>query len=431
MKNKPLFAISGFIIAIVAAWFVLRPAASKDADLIVPVKKGEFEVVVTASGELEAKNSVRITGPSSLQAVQIWQVKISDLVAEGTTVKKGDYIALLDRTEIGNKMKDRETELQKIESQFVQTQLDTTLTLRAARDELTNLAFAVKEKEIVLEQSKFEPPATIRQAEIDVEKAKRSLQQAKENYRIKKNQAVAKMQEVGANLSQNQTKLKQIQDIAKEFTITAPEAGMVIYQREWNGRKKTVGSNIEPWDPTVATLPDLSVMISKTYVNEVDIRKIKKDQIVRIGLDAFPEKKMTGKVVSVANVGEQRPNSEAKVFEVSIQVNESDTTLRPAMTTSNNIVANQLKDVLYVPLEALHAQGDSLTFVYKKEGAGLIKQQVKIGQTNDNEAVIMEGLQESDQVYLSVPKNAEDKKLIVLQTGDKPSEKNTNLTSTQ
>jgi multidrug efflux pump subunit AcrA (membrane-fusion protein) len=427
MKNKPLFAISGFIIAMVAAWFILRPAASKDADLVVSVKKGEFEVIVTASGELEAKNSVRITGPSSLQAVQIWQVKISDLVAEGTTVKKGDYIALLDKTEIGNKTKDRETELQKIESQFVQTQLDTTLTLRAARDELTNLAFAVKEKEIVLEQSKFEPPATIRQVEIDVEKAKRSLLQAQENYRIKKNQAVAKMQEVGANLSQNQTKLKQIQDIAKEFTITAPEDGMVIYQREWNGKKKTVGSNIEPWDPTVATLPDLSVMISKTYVNEVDIRKIKKDQIVRIGLDAFPEKKLSGKVVSVANVGEQRPNSEAKVFEVTIQVNESDTTLRPAMTTSNNIVANQLKDVLYVPLEALHAQGDSLTFVYKKDGSSLVKQQVKIGQTNDNEAVIMEGLVETDKVYLSVPKNAEDKKLIVLQ----PSQKNPTLTSTQ
>lgn len=415
MKSKPLFAVSGLIVLLAAAWFIFRPTTSKDADLIVPVKKGAFEVIVTASGELEAKNSVRVTGPSSLQAVQIWQVKISDLVPEGTTVKKGDYIALLDRTEIGNKLKERETELQKEESRFIQTQLDTTLTLRAARDELTNLAFAVKEKEIVLEQSKFEPPATIRQVEIDMEKARRSLQQAKENYRIKKNQAAAKMQEVAVLVNQNKQRVKQINDIMKEFTINAPEAGMVIYQREWNGRKKTVGSTIQPWDPTVATLPDLSVMISKTYVNEVDIRKIKKDQIVRMGLDAFPEKKLTGKVVSVANVGEQRPNSEAKVFEVSIQVNESDTTLRPAMTTSNNIVANSLKDVLYVPLEALHAQGDSLTFVYKKDGAGLVKQQVKIGQTNDNEAVILEGIKESDEVYLSVPKNGADQPLIVLQ----------------
>jgi multidrug efflux pump subunit AcrA (membrane-fusion protein) len=414
MKSKSLYVVAGLIIVLAAAWYFMNPGSKADADMIVPVKKGEFEVLVSASGELEAKNSVRIQGPSSLQAVQIWQVKISDLVAEGTTVKKGDYIALLDKTEIGNKLKERETELQKEESRFVQTQLDTTLTLRAARDELTNLAFAVKEKEIVLEQSKYEPPATIRQADIDMQKAKRSYEQAKENYRIKKNQAAAKMQEVAVLVTQNKSRVQQINDIIKEFTITAPESGMVIYQREWNGRKKTVGSTVQPWDPTVATLPDLSVMLSKTYVNEVDIRKIKKDQIVRIGLDAFPEKKLNGKVVSVANVGEQMPNSDSKVFEVNIQVNESDTTLRPAMTTSNSIVANKLKDVLFVPLECLHSQGDSLTYIFKKSGATFTKQQVKIGQTNDNEAVVMEGVKEGEDVYLSVPKNAESKQLVLL-----------------
>jgi multidrug efflux pump subunit AcrA (membrane-fusion protein) len=413
MRSKILYVILGLVV-LAAAWFVLRPGSKADADMLVPVKKGEFEILVSASGELEAKNSVRITGPSSLQAIQIWQVKISDLVAEGTAVKKGDYIALLDKTEIGNKLRERETELQKEESRFVQTQLDTTLTLRAARDELTNLAFTVKEKEIVLEQSKYEPPATIRQAEIDMQKAKRSYEQAKENYRIKKNQAAAKMQEVAVLVNQNKSRVQQITDIMKEFTINAPESGMVIYQREWNGRKKTVGSTIQPWDPTVATLPDLSVMLSKTYVNEVDIRKIKKDQIVRIGLDAFPEKKLSGKVVSVANVGEQMPNSDSKVFEVNIQVNESDTTLRPAMTTSNNIVANRLKDVLFAPLECLHSQGDSLTYVFKKSGTSIVKQQVKIGQTNDNEAVIIEGVKEGDDLYLSVPKNAESKQLVLL-----------------
>ncbi len=414
MKSKPLYVVSGLVIVLAAVWYFMRPGSKAEADMVVPVKKGEFEIIVSASGELEAKNSVRITGPSSLQAVQIWQVKISDLVAEGTAVKKGDYIALLDKTEIGNKLKERETELQKEESRFVQTQLDTTLTLRAARDELTNLAFTVTEKEIVLEQSKYEPPATIRQAEIEFQKAKRGHEQAKENYRIKKNQAAAKMQEVAVLVTQNKSRVQQINDIMKEFTINAPESGMVIYQREWNGRKKTIGSTIQPWDPTVATLPDLSVMVSKTYVNEVDIRKIKKNQLVRIGLDAFPEKKLSGKVVSVANVGEQMPNSDAKVFEVNIQVHESDTTLRPAMTTSNNIVANKLKDVLFVPLECLHTQGDSLTYVFKKDGVGFIKQQVKIGQTNDNEVIITEGVKEGENVYLSMPKNGESKQLVLL-----------------
>ncbi len=390
----------------------------KDSELFVSVKKGRFEISVAATGELEAKNSVSIMGPTAIRTAGIWQVKIQDLVAEGSVVKKGDYIAALDRSEITGKLRETEIELQKIESQFTQTQLDTSLTLRQARDELINLGFSAKEKELVLEQSKYEPPATIAQAKIEVEKAVRALAQANENYKIKRNQAIAKMREVSANLAQIKGKYDQMVALVNEFTIHAPEDGMVIYQREWGGRKKTVGSTINAWEPTVATLPDLTVMISKTYVNEVDIRKINTGQPVKIGLDAFPDKKLTGKVVKKANVGEQRPNSDAKVFEVVIEVSESDTTLRPAMTTSNNIIAGALEDVLHLPLECLHNEGDSLVYVYKKNGMSIVRQQVVIGQSNDNEVVILQGLAEGESVYLSVPKNAGKSQLVSLTKGD-------------
>jgi multidrug efflux pump subunit AcrA (membrane-fusion protein) len=415
MKKRLPFLIAGLvIIAGLTGFFILRGNQNKETNLIVPVKKSDFEIAVSASGELEAKNSVRIMGPGGLISVQIWQVKISDLVPEGTVVKKGDYVARLDETEIGNKLKDASAELQKAEAQFTQNQLDTALNLRSARDEINNENFAVKEKEIVVEQSKYEPPATIRQAEIELEKAKRKLLQSKENYRLKRNQAIAKMNEVSVSLSQVKEKLNRLTSLSQTFTITAPESGMVIYEKDWDGRKKVVGSQIWAGDPSVATLPDMSIMISKTYVNEVDIRKIKKDQLVKIGLDAFPEKKLSGVVIAVANVGEQRPNSDAKVFEVKIQVNEKDTILRPAMTTSNNIVAGVIKNVLHIPLECLHTQGDSLTYVYKKEGTSFLKKQVRTAQSNENEVVITEGLSENEEVYLSVPQEADKQKIILL-----------------
>jgi len=116
---------------------------------------------------------------------------------------------------------------------------------------------------------------------------------------------------------------------------------MVIYYKEWGGDKRKVGSSISAWDLTVATLPDLSAMNSKCYVNEIDISKVKAGQKVRISVDAFPEKKYTGVVTYVANIGEQLPNADAKVFEVTIKVNEYDPILRPAMTTGNLIeIAN-------------------------------------------------------------------------------------------
>ena len=174
----------------------------------------------------------------------------------------------------------------------------------------------------------------------------------------------------------------------------------------WDGSKRKIGSSVSPWDRTIATLPDLSVMMSKTYVNEVDISKIRKGQKVRIGVDAFPDKQYTGEITEVANVGEQLRNADAKVFEVIILVNESDTILRPSMTTSNKIVIATYDDVMFLPLETLHA--DSVTYVYRTNGT---KQVVITGEMNDNYRIIEEGLKPGDEVFLSTPENVDKFKL--------------------
>ena len=408
-KQRKAILIVSIVSAIILLWLtIFRRSGKNEKDVFVPVKKGLFEITVFTTGELEAKNSTDIQGPTGIRQLGIWQIKISDLVAEGTVVKKGEYVGALDKTEIAGKIREAESELQKIESQFTQNKLDTTLQLRQARDEIINLGFTLKEKDIVLEQSAFEPPATIRQAKLDLERSARALDQAIKNYKIKESQSIAKMQEINASLSITKSKMQQLVDVMQQFTINAPEDGMVIYQREWNGKRKTVGSTIGAWDPTVATLPDLSVMLSKTYVNEVDIRKLKLNQKVDVNLDAYPEKKLTGKIVSIANVGEQNPKSDAKVFEVQIQISEKDTSLRPAMTTGNNIIIGKIPNSIYVPLECIHNDGDSLSYVYLKDGLSFIKKEVKTGEANEDNIVIKEGLTEEDMVYLSIPENNKD-----------------------
>jgi Barrel-sandwich domain of CusB or HlyD membrane-fusion len=295
-------------------------------------------------------------------------------------------------------------------------QIDTTLELRTARDELVNLKYTQEEKKLILQQSKYEPPATIRQAEIEADKTTRNLKQSTENYKIKRDKAIAKMQESSANVEKAQRSLEFIQEILQKCNVTAPKSGMVIYARDWSGQKKREGSNVSTWEPVVATLPDMSVMLSKTYVNEVDIQKIKAGQVVNIGLDAFPEKKYTGKIITVANVGEQKPNTDSKVFEVDIEINEKDTTLLPAMTTSNIIVAETLDNVLFIPLESVHNEQE-VTYTFKKSGIGLVKQEIKLGKTNDNEAVVLEGLSENEEIMLSMPPNPENIELVRLNGG--------------
>jgi biotin carboxyl carrier protein len=412
MRNRIILILAG-LTALLLAYYWFFGATTSSKEVWTTVKKGKFVVAVTSSGELFAKNSLDIRGPQGVNTVGVWQIKIANIIPEGTVVKKGDFIAALDASELITKLKERQAELDKAQSQYSQIQLDTALDLRKARDELVNLRFAQEEKKLVLQQSKYEPPATIRQAEIEMEKAKRGYQQASQNYQVQRDKAIAKMQEVAANLSTAQSKVDYIQKLLEKFEITAPEAGMMIYTRNYDGQKIREGSQISTWEPIVATLPDMSVMVSRTYVNEVDVRKVKANQKVNVGLDAFPEKKLTGKVISVANVGEQRPNSDSKVFEVSIQIDQKDTTLLPAMTTSNNIVAETLDKVLFVPLESLHNE-NNVTYIFKKSGSSLIRQEVKVGKTNDNEAVILEGLAENEALMLSKPADAEKIKLVKL-----------------
>jgi len=134
---------------------------------------------------------------------------------------------------------------------------------------------------------------------------------------------------------------------------------------------------------------------------------------VEVGLDADPSKKLTGVVTSIANIGEQQPNSDSKVFEVEIEINESDSTLRPAMTTSNTIIIASLDSALYIPLETYHAE-DSLEFVYKKSVSGTVKQEVETGLKNENEIVVIRGLKPRDKIFLSIPENRDDLEIIYL-----------------
>jgi len=414
MKKRTILAIVVPVVLIVA--LVLYSAFSgkeKEIVLETKVEQGAFEIAVMVTGELQAIRETEIKAPSQLRSrnLRIRSVKIQNLIPEGTVVDSGQWVATLDRSEADNSLKDILDNLEQKQSELMRTKLDTTMQLRELRDQLFNLSFAMEEAEITLEQSQYEPPAAIRQAQIEKEKATRAYNQAEKNYGLKVQQAKAEMREAEINMARDQRSKDEMEAVMQKFDIFAPAPGMVIYKKDWSGEKRTAGSEINTWDLAVATLPDLSTMISMTYVNEIDISKLKSGQQVNVGVDAFPDKKFTGEVVEVANIGQQLPNTDAKVFEVKIELNERDTILRPSMTTSNMVITQVLDSVLFIPLEAVHAN-DSLTFVYTRNGK---KQVVVLGESNENHIVVDMGLEKGDRLYLSNPENTDNFKYTGLE----------------
>jgi HlyD family secretion protein len=411
---KRSFIIAGIIVVVLIIAMIIIGKANSKKDISIlyaTAEKGAFEIMVTTTGELQAEFSTDIRGPEMTQSrnIRSMDIKIQDLIAEGTEVKAGDYVAALDRTTFDNSLKD---ELERLETQNTSYQmklLDSAVTLSNLRDNIKNQIFTVEEAVLTYQQSKYEPPTTIRQAEINVDKAKRTLDQLQRSYDLRQQQSISDIRNQEQDIRDQQQRVRDLQDVLAKFTITAPSSGMVIYKKDRSGTKRKVGSSISPWDPVVATLPDLRSMISKTYVNEIDVSKVKNGQKVSIIVDAFPERSYSGSVISVANIGEQLPNADAKVFEVLIKVDGSDPILRPSMTTGNQVITKTIENVVFIPLECVQTGEDSIPVVYLKNKT---KHVVVLGESNENNVVVEQGIEPGDVIFLSTPDSPEKFKLI-------------------
>ena len=426
---KRTLITTGIVAAVIVLIMIVfgRLTSKKDtATVYTEVKQGPFEITVTNSGELEAEKSIDILGPQIQQSnsqnrggggrdggggdhMRLQSFKIQDIVPEGTIVKEGDYIAQLDRTEYDNTLKTARESLNTLQANLEMAILDTTVTLTSLRDAIKNQAIAVEEVAITLEQSKYEPPATIRQAEINLNKQQRALEQKIKNYKLRKARALTNIRTNKRQLADGQALVENLQNFLAQFTVKAPSQGMVIYKEEFNGTKRKSGSQVNPFDRVIATLPDLTSMISRTYVSEIEVNRIKNGQKVIMTIDAMPGKSWNGVITSVANIGEVLGNSDAKMFEVIIKVEGINTELRPAMTTYNKIIINSYDNVVYIPTECIHTGSDGFTFVYKKNKT---RQIVVLGEMNDKNTIVKQGLEAGTSLYLIAPVEADKFKLV-------------------
>lgn len=409
MRKKIILPIAILIVLLLASLVIFKGSGPEEMNIFATVQRGSFDVLVYSSGQLEAENSDKIVVPESLRDrnIRIYEIKITDLVEEGTVVDSGQYVASLDHKAVEEVLIGAQEDLELWMNNFEDAMMDSNLTLSNQRDLIINAREDVEEMQIVLDESRYESPAVIRKAEMDLEKAKRRLAQEIKGYELKERQAASRVERTKIELRQRQTRVDNLITVYNSLKIYAPRAGMVIYGRDRSREKIKVGSTVSPWSPIIATLPDMSTMQSITYINEIDISRVKTGQKVTLGVDAIPEKVLDGEVVAVANIGQQMPKSDAKVFEVKIRVLGDVSDLKPAMTTSNVIQTGNFSDTLFIPSECVY-ENDSLQYVFLEEEARVVKKVVDLGDENENYVLIRKGLEEGDRLLLTMPDNEEE-----------------------
>ena len=381
------------------------------------VVKGTLLLDINEEGEVEAIRSTNVSSPN------LWwygNMKITQIVKDGKEVEAGDTLIVFDPTEVKKGISEAEARLQmnqaELEKLLAQHQSD--LEELKADYDVTRISQEISK--IKFESAGYEANIKKKEIELNLEKANIALDRAKEQIdnRVKIQKEEVKQRNLSIN--QDKARLLDANETLKKLFLISPTSGIAIINKNWStGNKFQVGDQCWSGFPLIQ-LPDLSALRATVKINEVDISKITKGLRVEIKPDAFSDSVFTGIVNSVANLAVNKDNkSKVKVFPVEINIKETSKKLLPGLNVSCRIIIGTLKNVLYIPLDAVHSEG-AVNYVFKKTAKGYEKTNVQTGASNSDFIVISKGLEVTDRVALADPfKKAEKKKQATEPTKEK------------
>ena len=394
------------------------------------VQQGEFVIELKLKGgELEAVEAENVVAPRVRG-----QLKIVELFPEGEQVAVGDLLVQFEQTDFQKRVMDADQQVESSKADLEKTQATQKAEIAKLEADIANEEANLRLAELTVERMVFEATVQKEEAEIEAHKAKLSHQQAIEKLASQKIVNAAEVRKRQLEIERNERELTKARDELASTTIKAEKPGLVVYGKVWKGeRPEKIRVGDEIWGGVnVISLPDLSQMQVKTYVNEVEVDKLDTGQVATIKLDALPEPTFHGKIKSIASLGREKEGEKnVKVFDVIIQIEEEDVRLKPGMTATSHVVVETIPPrppaaapdsvqseasgevataapmPLYIPLDAVFEK-DGRTLVYRLAGGQPEAREVKLGQKNEDFVIVEEGLAPDDRITLRDPRQATD-----------------------
>lgn len=397
-KRRVGAAVVVIIGLIVFAGMRLRGSSASIATF--PVEHGEFIMDVRTEGDLQAKNSTTVNVPN-----EVWgQIRIVTLVEDGTLVNEGGFLVQFDTTEAAERLTEAQNDLENQQAELASTKANIESEMKQLENAYLTQQYSFEQAKLRFELMKYEAEAKLREQELEFKKSELSLQQAKQKIETQKIINQSRLSQADLRLRQAVQRLKERQDQVAALTLKAPKSGMVVLQQIWgqNGREKVKVGSTPYRGMELVRIPDLSLMLVKTKVNEIDIAAVRTGQRVVITVDAVPGPSFYGTITSIATLARSEEGSDLKVFDVEVTVEGTDLRLKPGMTAQCKIVTDTVNEVLYIPQEAVFAKEDT-TVVFVKDGIGFDRRPVLLGSRNSDFVVIREGLEAGDVVALRDP----------------------------
>ena len=394
---------------ILSSILLMMACASDKEESKIPeakVQEGTFQVDLYEEGQIEAFSSININAPNI--SWRFGNLKIAELVEDGTQVKAGDTVCVFDPSEVNKAILESEDRLivsrAEMEKMMAQHQLD--MENLQAEYRTSEITFEITRMQ--LESAAHESDIKRREIELNLEKAGIALEWAKEQIENRRRIQQEEQKQMQLSIDEDEARLKEAHETLDKLSMVSPSDGIAIISHNWSTQNKyQIGDQMWP-NNTLMQLPNLSKLKTKININEVDISYITRDLRVEVKPDAFSDSTFTGRVIHVANLAVNKDtNSNIKVFPVEILLDQTNKNLLPGLTVSCRVVIDEIEDVQYIPLEALHTEGN-IKYVYRRKGGEYERVEVQTGLTNSDYVIITEGLKRNDHVALIDPTKLEE-----------------------
>ncbi len=344
------------------------------------VEKGSFHVTIVEAGDIEAVTQKSVSAP------MMWgsKMQIIELVDEGIIVKKDDFIVQFDAADLEANLDLALDNLETIKADLKKLDAQQKLSLSNMQNQLKISEYSLEQSKLSLEMQQFESDISKEEARISLRQAELSMDTAGKQMASQKIiQHSARLTKLTA-IRQANTRVQNLRDRISEMRLVAPADGMIVYER-FRGERVKNGLDARPGQPLLS-IPDLSRMQIKIYINELDRYKVRKGQKAVITLDAYPDMLLSGELSEVATLSQKiQDDKELKGFVAIVRINESDNRLRPGMSAQVSIRMETVHDVMFVPIAAVH-ELDGETVVYSRGSMKPII--VELGLRNDGYVVI-------------------------------------------
>jgi HlyD family secretion protein len=384
------------------AWLALAGllgwnACAREDAASYEVTRGAFEVRLVEAGSISALHSTTVDVPALRMNLQILWLK-----EEGSSVEPGDTLVRFDPTEARKLVEDKEAELDLTLAALRKGQAEHASEMAARKSTLTYDSISWRLSRLQADRSRWESEVARQESELQFHQATLALEKSVAQNRAQEAIGREALGSLELKVNQARSELAKAQEGLAQMTILAPRRGMVVYLPIWKGdRMGKVKVGDSPWrGSSILELPDFDTMLVDLSVNEVDLGLLHVGDSAEVVLDAWPERRFSGRVLDMGVLARERDDeSGIKAFDVRVRLDQADPILKPGMNARTTLFGFRQPDALTLPVEALH-QDVQGWHVWLPGENGPERRAVEPGPGDGDRVLVKSGLEEGQRVLL-------------------------------